>query len=426
MTLRTLRANRNMNLAMTDQVLVSGVNFLTGILIARALGLHQFGVFHIAWMAVIMASNLQLAMIISPMMSIGPKQAPSLSSAYYGAASAQQLIFALLSATVLYGGTLAMGAIFPESKASALAIPLAAAVFCLQIQDFIRRYFFTLQKSGHAVAIDAVSYLGQLAGLIWLFRQESLTISRALWVIAATSILAALVGMIRMDRITWDSQVFRDAGRRHFHFAKWMGGSAFVQVVAIDWFVIVAAWTMGAIAAGAIQAAQKVISVLNILLMALENVVPPEASRRYHSSGKSALASYLSTVAQVGGMATILMALVVGIFAPPLIGALYGPEFVEHAGLLRWFAVAYFVGFFGTPLRAWLTAIENTAPIFWTSLLMLVFSLAVAYPLNVVFGLPGTMAGILAAFVLLHASLAAFVFRSARLQGEPEPGSVPS
>lgn len=414
-SLATLLAQRNVNLAMIDQVLVSGVNFLTGILIARALGIQQFGVFHIAWIAVILASNLQLAVIISPMMSIGPKQSPSITSAYYGAAFVQQISFAVLSAVVLYGGAATLGALFPETAASALALPLAVSVLGLLVQDFIRRYFFTLQRPERALATDAVSYIGQLSGLIWLFGREALTIPGALWVMAASSTVAAGLGLIWMDRLSWNTKVFKESTRRHFHFAKWMGASALVQVAAIDWFVLVAAWSMGAIAAGAIKAAQKVISVLNIFFLALENVVPTEASRRYHGSGRSALSNYLSTVTRVGGLATAVVALLVGMFAPPLIGVLYGAEFVEHAGLLRWFAAAYFVGFFGTPLRAWLTAVENTAPIFWTSFLMFVFSLVAAYPLNLLFGLPGTMAGILMAFVLLHGALSVSVLRSARM-----------
>lgn len=60
--------------ALLDQALVGGVNFLTFALLARALGVREFGVFALAWSAVLLAGNLQMSLIVSPMMSIGPKQ----------------------------------------------------------------------------------------------------------------------------------------------------------------------------------------------------------------------------------------------------------------------------------------------------------------------------------------------------------------
>src|SRR3989339_1774999 len=65
---------RHMNWALADQAMVSGVNFLTGILLARYLGLEEYGRFTLAWMAVLLCNSFQQAGIIAPMMSIGPKQ----------------------------------------------------------------------------------------------------------------------------------------------------------------------------------------------------------------------------------------------------------------------------------------------------------------------------------------------------------------
>ena len=69
-----LKRHSHVNWALADQAMVSGVYFLTGILLARYLGLEEFGRFTLAWMAVLFANSIQHAMIIAPMMSIGPKQ----------------------------------------------------------------------------------------------------------------------------------------------------------------------------------------------------------------------------------------------------------------------------------------------------------------------------------------------------------------
>jgi len=70
--------------ALFDQGLVSAANFLTNILLARAFGVRDYGVFALAWIAVLFANSLQYALIVTPMMSVGPKQEPDERPAYYG------------------------------------------------------------------------------------------------------------------------------------------------------------------------------------------------------------------------------------------------------------------------------------------------------------------------------------------------------
>src|SRR5216683_4851234 len=106
-TLVQLASQRSMNFAFVDQVLVSGSNFVAGILLARAFGIFEFGRFALAWMFVEFIGSLQFAAIIQPMLNIGPKQAEADSDRYYGALIAQQaaacMVFGVadwLSATV--------------------------------------------------------------------------------------------------------------------------------------------------------------------------------------------------------------------------------------------------------------------------------------------------------------------------------------
>jgi len=60
--------------ALADQGIVSGTSFLTNLMLARFMGLHEFGIFVLAWMSVLFVNSLQTSLIIAPMMSIGPKQ----------------------------------------------------------------------------------------------------------------------------------------------------------------------------------------------------------------------------------------------------------------------------------------------------------------------------------------------------------------
>ena len=54
-----------------DQILVSGSNFLTGIILVRGLGLVSFGKFTVAYVILLLANSIQLSFISSPMITLG-------------------------------------------------------------------------------------------------------------------------------------------------------------------------------------------------------------------------------------------------------------------------------------------------------------------------------------------------------------------
>src|SRR5688572_32875759 len=74
-----------MNWSVADQVVVSGGNLLTGVLVARFLGIEQFGVFSLLWLVLLLLQGTQSATILAPMVTIGPKeQRADAREFYYG------------------------------------------------------------------------------------------------------------------------------------------------------------------------------------------------------------------------------------------------------------------------------------------------------------------------------------------------------
>ena len=51
------------NWAVTDQALVSGANFATGVLLARSLGLEEFGRFTLLWMGLQLLNQIPFALV---------------------------------------------------------------------------------------------------------------------------------------------------------------------------------------------------------------------------------------------------------------------------------------------------------------------------------------------------------------------------
>lgn len=375
--------------------MVSGVNFLTGVLFARYLGLEEFGRFTLAWMAVLFINSLQYAVIISPMMSIGPKQDETRRSDYYGAVILQQLFFAGGSCVLLAAGVRASQFLFPEWRVQPLGWPLASALATFQLQDFLRRYFFAQDRAGLAFLNDCVSYVGQLLLLIILFRASLLDAGKVLWLIAGTSGAAVVLGICFLGPCRISGQALHQVSGQHWHFAKWILASAVLQWTSGNFFLVAAGKMLGPALVGAIRAAQNIVGVIQILFLATENVVPGQAAKAYAIKGIEGLLGYLHRFAWWGGLITVSIALIAGVFADFWLALLYGNAYAGHAFIVRWFSIIYVIAFFVSPLTAGLRALEQTRVFFTSCLWTGIFSVVMAYPLIFFFGISGVMIGLL-------------------------------
>lgn len=402
---------QNLNLALLDQALVSGTNFITGILLARFLGIEEFGRFTLVWMVVLFVNMVQQALILLPMMSLGPKQSETYSAPYFGSVAMQQVILCILfcSLTVVLGFGIHYR--FPDWQVPSLIMPLLAVIIAFQAQEFIRRYFFTHQRIGDAFLNDAISYGGQLILLLGMFTVIQLETAKVLWIIALTSALAVIMGLIRINPLQWRlrSDFFKQTTRRHWHFSKWLIAGSVMQWIGGQFFVVASGALLSVAAVGAIGAARNVLGLTLILFAAVENVVSVRASLCFKQGGWPSLRRYIAKVSLYGGIASGLICLTAAIFAPMLMTILFGEAYQEYAYLVYWFAGTHFLMFFIRPLSSLLRSVEHTNPIARASILPMILSLAASVPLIKMMGLTGAMVVMLGTQMLLLIYLAGTV-----------------
>lgn len=375
---RWVRAHRIANWAFLDQAVVSGSNFLTGILLARYLGLGEFGRFSLAWIVVLFFSGLQTAMIISPMMSLGPMQETDQLPSYYGAVFMQQLIWAGSSFVVIFLGVWGSQFLFPIWKANDIALPLASALLAYLLQDFIRRYFFVKDLAHLALINDSISYIGQLCFLITFAQFATLKAGEALWIIAGTSGIAVAVGLFTVSPLYLSRNYFIKVFSRHWNLSKWLICSSLMQFASSQFFFLIAGYKLGAASVGAMKAAQNVIGILHIVFQSFENFVPSQASREYLSGKREALSRYLTKIVKFGCSVTVIIAGLCFFFAEFWMNLIYGNEYSGYGYILQWLSITYIIIFFAFPITAGLRTIERTKGIFvafsYSSIFSVIFS----------------------------------------------------
>lgn len=382
--------------ALFDQALVSAANFLTNVLLARAFGVRDYGVFALAWIAVLFANSLQYALIVSPMMSVGPKQEPAERPSYYGSVLVQQIVFALLAAAAMLVGVRLSVHFYPEWRISSLATPIAVATLAYLLQDFLRRYFFCTGQSTRALIADIVSYLTQVPIIFWVARKHVITLPGALWIIAATSLLSVCTCIAWYERMSISAHSMAVVFHRHWRIARWLGPTAFMQWGAGNLFLLSAPVYYGAAASATLRAANNIVGVAHIWFLGLDNVVPAEAARLVRVAGVDGMLRYIKKILLQWGGITLAFSSVVASMPVLWLTLTYGAKYASDGTVLRLYAVLYVITFVSGPLRAALQALEYTAPIFWAYPALIAFSVALAGPFAHTLGLNGVILGMCA------------------------------
>jgi O-antigen/teichoic acid export membrane protein len=389
--------------AISDQALVSGTNFLTNVIVARSLGIAQFGIFALAWMAMLFFYSLQMALISAPMMSLGPKTPPADRRLYWGAVIVQELLFAPACAGLIFVGLHLVAILTHQPGLERLTYPLCLATVAYLLQDFVRRYLFTTRQSRRAFLNDAVSCLPQLPLIFFFLHLHLIGISGVLWFFAVTSLVGVGLGVYWLEPVGFAFREIRATAALHWRFSRWIAPSWLLSWMSTNFIAVLAPVYYGPAAAGALRASQNIVAVTHIWILGLDNVMPVEAAHRFHQGGIPAMSRYLRNMSLRWGGLTAAFALVIGTVPQFWLRLLYGSQFAGYGTVLRMYCLLYLLVFIGGPVRAGLQAMEYTAPFVWAQTAATVFALAIGIPLTRSFGLTGVMMGTVATMLILQA-----------------------
>jgi O-antigen/teichoic acid export membrane protein len=416
-------------LALIDQAVVSGTNFLTTILIARACGAEELGVYSLGFSLLMSWVCTQEALIALPYTIYWHRSRPGTEAEYAGSALVHQ---GLLSAVSLISMALVAATLFGRAAGLAAVIGvLAGAMPFVLLREFGRRFAFAHLRMGEALALDVASAALQLGGLAWLASTGALSAALAY---SAVGGACALVG------ITW-----LYVSRKHFvvrlgqvgptlrqswSLGRWLFASQVtlsVQGYFIPWLL---AGTMGAKATGVYVACLTVVLFSNPLILGISNSLAPQVAQAFALGGFAALRRVVwrTTLLLGAAMAVFCAAVILG--GEDLMGLIFhDSQYAGHNHAVAVLALAMLAAALGMPVSNGLAAIERPDVIFKVGLVAVVLSVVLVPFLVVGWGVTGAAYGFLAGHVAGSAgrwlAFAAIVRRS-RAQPclKPEPFAV--
>lgn len=403
----------HINLTFIDQAIVSGTNFLTGILFARFLGVEAYGKFTLIWMSVLFFMSLHTAMIISPMLSIGPKNEKHHEKDYYNAVLIHLMIWVCISSFLLTFGCYVFNSLYPDENIKPIIFPLVITLITFQLQDFLRRYFFIKNRAKDAIFIDSLSYLGQLIAIVICINFYYLTLEITLYLIAFTSFNAAIWGKFRAKELGFETNCLKDVTKRHFNFNKWLVGTSFLEWASGNLFMVAAGGILGTVAVGAIKAMQNIIGIIHLFFQACDNFLVPIAVTRLSKGGFNSLKKFIFHAFLLGSLPILTLFATFLLFPEKWLFVFYGNEFSDYTYILYLWCIPYLLFFMTYFLGALLKAIEYTKVFFFSALLTASFSVLFSKFIVSKWGINGVMGGTIINNILaLSITLAAFFIQS--------------
>jgi O-antigen/teichoic acid export membrane protein len=374
---------------LADQVMVSGSNFLTGIILVRGLGLAEFGRFTIAYVILLLANSVQLSFISSPMITLGSllgsdDERRAFVRGVYGV----QLVFCLIATALTVSATLLYLLIDRSGIPSSFVFPFTAAVALFLMQDWLRRYFFTMGKAMASVWNDAISYAGQVIVLGVLWAAHRLTIGTAFWAIALTSGLAFAFGAL-LEQLNFTRSLTRTSWRRIRSLSIDLGISNQLQWLVYQGAMLVGASVAGPQAAGGVRATQNVIGPVNIAYQAMENIVPIRAAEEMRRSGIRGAARFLFRFGAVGFVGLLVVFSAASLLSGRFLSFFYGHQLRVYADVLNLQMLYFLLAWPVRQLNFLFRTLENTRPILIAAIIAALLSMALVYPMVRTYGALG-------------------------------------
>ena len=393
----------SINLTVLDQVLVSGVNLVLNIFLARMLGVEGFGIFSVLWVCVLFVSSLQLALILYPILSLTIQQEDQ--NTYLNAVFWLQVIFTIASGIALFILCFYSGDSFFNVKLSMYAFDISLLAMLHTFQDFLRRLFFVLNFHRIAIFSDLISYLGRLILLSTFFRFWPVDVATTLKLIAFSSFISIAFTIKYCGVKQVKFRYLLDTFTYNWSFSRWLLGSSLLQWLTGNFFVLVASSTIGPFAAGVVRISQNLMGATHVVFLSMENYVPRRASECYKVGGIDQLILYFRKIAAYILVFVSIVILAVAAFPRFWIGMFYGDSYIEYAFFLRWYVLLYLFMAINITIKLFLRTVGETRAIFISDVLAALISVMIARPLIVAFQFNGVLIGTAVSMAVVMVSL---------------------
>ncbi len=395
-------------LAIADQGLISGSNFLVSILLGRWLMPDQYGAYAIAFGIYMMLSLVYQSLVLEPLAVFGGSV---FSNNLRGYVRTLVWIHIALSVTIFSALVLSWAISHQVSSGSEVTGALAGIAFaspCLMLFALARRCFYVELSPAPAASGAFIYSAVVLAGLYFVYHRALLSPFTAFVLLGSGALITGTVLMFGVhSKLSGEGAApsVREAWGRHWRYGRWaLAATVAGWLPSYIYFPLLSSFT-GMAESGQLKALMNLTLPFEQMRGALVMLVLPYAARVAGQGGKAgarALGTRLTWASAIG--AVMYWAVIIPL-QKPVFHLLYSDRYMEVLYLLPALALGqiFWSSTFGPSLA--LRAMESPESVFVGLGIATVASLVVGIPATWLWGLKGAIWGSNAADVFSFVAL---------------------
>lgn len=390
-------------LALIDQGLISGANFIVGILLARNLAPHEYGAYALAFQVFLFLSVGYSAMVLEPLSVFGSSVYRDTNREYIGVLLR---VHAVIGSVIIVGlGACAwvLSTVSPRSHLTAALIGVAIASPCMLLFSLARRGFYVKLSPRQAV-MGAVGYFAVvIGGLSLVFFRGWLSPLAAFLLIAAGAGSTAPMMLGKLGFALKPRQgvlKLSEVVRRHWGYGRWALGSALAVWFSSAIYLPILGTSHGLAKAGTLQALSNFSSPIAQAFVAMSMLTLPYAAGVHHGNSSTGAHQLAAKLAMVYAGGTILYWLIIVTFRSQIVEHLYAGKYIGIIGLIPWLAVSSVLRISATSQAIILRAMHAPSLVFAAYSAASVVDIVAGIPLTWAFGLWGAIIGMISSSVV--------------------------
>lgn len=382
------------SLGLADQLVISVVNFLTMVALARILGPAAFGLFALLYTVLGLVESVQISLVTAPHTVISASKHGAEYRRYTSAVAILQGLLAVATGAVF---AIVAVIIFQfDSALGSMLLAMTVASVGSQCQNFWRGVLFTESRYGSALINDSLTHGLRLALVAVLWMSIGLTGERFFLIVGATCLAGTALGIWQVrGSLTSAFDAFdRNLLREHWQFGNWLCAGRIASEMPQYVTAAVLSSTLSVGAYGAYRAGAQLVNAANVPLKALDTLIRPRLARDAQH-GPQAVWQTIQPIMLLGTAVFILFAALLVILREPLLSLIFGSEYATYAAVIFLLALQPLGKLLKQVLSSAFLAFRLTRAIFTRSVLGAVVGSSLGSVAIILFGLPAAGAAAL-------------------------------
>ena len=327
-------------LAVLDQGLISGSNFIVAILLARWLTRGEYGAYALALEVFLFISIIYSSLVLEPMSVFGPSVYRQVLRGYMAILLQFHALFSAVALAMIFATYLVLRRLEPAGPLPPALVGVGVAIPSVLFFWLVRRGFYVLLLPQKAVWGACVYSAVMLGGLVVVYHLRLISPLAAFLVMAAGAAVTAPLMLLSFKGLVSSSTIpplFSEVVHRHWNYGYWALGSAIVIWFSGSIYYLLLGAFYSLAEAGKLKALMNLASPIGQAFVAVSLLTLPYASKIEHEKGSRSRLDWKITSLYVIGTTAYWLALIA--FGNPIVHWLYGSKYPLVIGLLPWLAV---------------------------------------------------------------------------------------